>query len=162
MTKICSKCKETKNVTEFHKNKARKDGLEAYCKICACEQKRQRRKNGGNFTHKQKEITYKKCGYFCQICGNDDLDKLQVDHLLPQIVCNPNTASVDANAWVLCVSCNRAKDKRIILELIIKVPKYVLGPMLLKEYANAINQGEFDKVPISINGKEFTEVKLNW
>jgi len=33
-TKTCSKCKETKDVGEFHKNKTRKDGLKVYCKSC--------------------------------------------------------------------------------------------------------------------------------
>ncbi|WP_226640036.1 HNH endonuclease [Bacillus tropicus] len=162
MNKKCSKCHEIKSVIEFHKNKARKDGLEAYCKICACEQKRKRRENGGNFTKKQKEATFKKYGRFCQTCGNNDEDKLQIDHLLPQIVCNPNTASVEANAWVLCVVCNRKKDKRIIFELIGKVPRHILGPMLLKKHANVIVQGRFEKVPITIGNKQFTEVKFKY
>ena len=34
MDKKCSKCKELKSVDDFHKNKATKDGLNAYCKVC--------------------------------------------------------------------------------------------------------------------------------
>ncbi len=34
MTKKCSKCKEDKNLTDFHKNKSKKDGLQIYCKPC--------------------------------------------------------------------------------------------------------------------------------
>lgn len=33
-TKICSKCKKEKPVSEFGKNKAKKDGLQAECKEC--------------------------------------------------------------------------------------------------------------------------------
>lgn len=32
--KTCSKCKVTKETTEFHKNKRKKDGLELFCKTC--------------------------------------------------------------------------------------------------------------------------------
>jgi hypothetical protein len=38
--KICSKCKEEKEVCEFSKDKSRKDGYDIYCKSC-CKQKRQ-------------------------------------------------------------------------------------------------------------------------
>lgn len=34
-TKTCSKCGEVKGLGEFHKHKARKDGLTAWCKQCA-------------------------------------------------------------------------------------------------------------------------------
>ena len=33
-TKICTKCKEPKDVSEFSKNKCRKDGLGDWCKSC--------------------------------------------------------------------------------------------------------------------------------
>ena len=160
MSKKCSNCKEFKSVTEFYKNKARKDGLENYCKVCACARNKKRSENGGNFTLKQKEAAFKKYGYICQICRNYDRNKLQVDHLMPQIICNPDTASVEANAWILCVSCNRTKDKRIILELITKVPRQTLEEMLVQEYADAIVQGLFEKVPVTINGVQFTEIKV--
>lgn len=32
--KQCQKCKESKDLSEFHKNKRRKDGLQHYCKDC--------------------------------------------------------------------------------------------------------------------------------
>ena len=34
-SKICTKCKESKELTEFHKHKSAKDGVQHYCKICA-------------------------------------------------------------------------------------------------------------------------------
>lgn len=33
--KSCYKCNETKDTSEFHKNKRQKDGLQNYCKSCA-------------------------------------------------------------------------------------------------------------------------------
>lgn len=34
--KTCSKCKKTQPVSEFHRNKTKKDGLSIYCKSCNC------------------------------------------------------------------------------------------------------------------------------
>jgi len=34
MTKKCPRCKKNKELTEFHKNKAKKDGLQHVCKKC--------------------------------------------------------------------------------------------------------------------------------
>lgn len=34
MTKLCQKCKLNKLIVEFHRNRATKDGLCSYCKIC--------------------------------------------------------------------------------------------------------------------------------
>lgn len=32
--KVCSKCRTEKSADQFHKNKAKKDGLQPYCKPC--------------------------------------------------------------------------------------------------------------------------------
>ena len=32
--KVCAKCKESKELSEFSKNRSKKDGLSSYCKIC--------------------------------------------------------------------------------------------------------------------------------
>lgn len=40
-TKICSKCKLEKLLTEFSKNKLCKDGLQAWCKLCKQEHMRE-------------------------------------------------------------------------------------------------------------------------
>lgn len=37
MTKVCSKCKQTKSTTEFHKQAKGKNGLSARCKQCVSE-----------------------------------------------------------------------------------------------------------------------------
>jgi len=44
-TKRCSKCGETKDVSEFHNNKKNRDGYEYSCKKCKIEYKRLWRKN---------------------------------------------------------------------------------------------------------------------
>ncbi len=35
--KTCSKCKEEKPFSEFHKNRSKKDGYQDYCKVCRVE-----------------------------------------------------------------------------------------------------------------------------
>jgi len=37
LSKICSKCKEEKDVVEFHKHSAKKDGRQGQCKKCIAE-----------------------------------------------------------------------------------------------------------------------------
>ena len=32
--KTCKKCNKNKEINEFYKNKAKKDGFDIYCKIC--------------------------------------------------------------------------------------------------------------------------------
>lgn len=44
-TKQCSRCKETKDASEFTKNKLGKDGLHSQCKACKSEYQRERAKN---------------------------------------------------------------------------------------------------------------------
>lgn len=47
--KKCSKCGEIKNVSEFHKNKGKKDGLQYKCKLCSNIQVRDWRSK--NYNH---------------------------------------------------------------------------------------------------------------
>lgn len=156
--KKCSKCKIKKNLTDFGKDRNKKDGLTSACRKCNIERERKRKANGGNFTKKQKDTIFKRDGRFCRTCGSTDM--LEVEHKLAQIICNPRTASIEDNAWILCKSCNIAKGNRILLEVIATVPRELLGPMLLKEFANRISKGRFEKVLVKIGDKLFTEVKL--
>lgn len=158
MLKKCSKCSENKSVERFSKDRSKSDGLTSACKECNKNRERKRRENGGNFNSQQKLITFKNYGRCCQICNSTN--KLQVDHRLSQNVCEPNTASVEENAWILCKSCNIAKGTKILVEIIKDVPKQILGPMLLRDYANSIAQGHFTTVLVTIGSKQFTEVKI--
>ncbi|KGR91356.1 hypothetical protein CD30_05940 [Ureibacillus massiliensis 4400831 = CIP 108448 = CCUG 49529] len=157
-TKTCSKCKATKSIEEFSKDKSKKDGLTSACRECNIKREKKRRENGGDFTKEQKQATFEKYGSFCQICNS--ISNLQVDHRLPQNVCNPNTASIEDNAWILCKGCNIAKGTKILIEVIEIIPRKILGPMLLQEYAKPITQGSFDKVTVEIGRENYTEVKL--
>lgn len=156
MEKKCSKCKEIKRVKEFSRDRSKTDELTSACKECNNAREKKRRANGGDFTKEQRQETFNKYGSRCQIC--DSTSDLQVDHKLAQIVCKPNKASIEENAWVLCKACNIAKGKKILLEVIRSIPGEFLGPMLLKKYANAIVQHDFKKVSITIGNKQFTEV----
>lgn len=40
MSKNCQKCKEVKDTSEFHKNRAKHDGLCGYCKACREKERR--------------------------------------------------------------------------------------------------------------------------
>ena len=160
MFKKCSKCKENKNVEQFSRDKSKSDGLTSACKGCNNHREKLRRENGGDFTKMQKQAIFKKYGRSCQICNSTR--NLQVDHKLPQIICEPFRASIEDNAWVLCKGCNIAKADRILIEVIAEVPAKELKPMLLQEFANAISQGHFEKTPVSIGDKTFTGVKFNW
>jgi hypothetical protein len=53
MTKVCSKCKQTKSTTEFNKDKHKKDGLNSYCKSCKAEKDKKWVENNRD--------TYNKC-----------------------------------------------------------------------------------------------------
>jgi hypothetical protein len=53
-TKICSKCKIVKSLSDFHKNKYGKDGLANQCKICRYkEQKKYQSTKGGKKTYER-------------------------------------------------------------------------------------------------------------
>lgn len=158
MEKKCSKCKQIKSVEEFSRDRSNKGGLTSACRECNNTREKKRRENGGDFTKEQKQATLNKYGSRCQIC--DSTSNPQVDHKLAQILCKSNKASTEDNAWVLCKVCNIAKGAKILIEVIQSVPRDVLGPMLSKKYADRIVEGLFEKVLVTIGGKQFTEVKV--
>lgn len=104
--KRCSKCKEEKQTSEFHKNRTRKDGLQYRCKAClrAYQNSSRRREWMRERYHsKQKNdpvyrenrrIYNKRCrekvrreaydhyGKECVVCGYDeDIRALTIDHI---------------------------------------------------------------------------------
>lgn len=94
MTKICSKCKESKPVQDFHKHPKTKDGLRPSCKICTLlithnyyvnnkskvllRNKILRRKTTVN---KQKKLLDYLGKHPCTDCGNSDIRVLEFDHV---------------------------------------------------------------------------------
>lgn len=62
--KSCTRCKETKLISEFSKNKLTKDGLSLYCKLCRRLNDKDKKENTENNIisineHKQKAINFK-------------------------------------------------------------------------------------------------------
>ena len=57
--KTCSKCKERKPYSEFHKNKSKKDGLNFYCKKCKNQQYKQYYKENPE-KERQRQKQYRK------------------------------------------------------------------------------------------------------
>lgn len=53
--KVCLKCGESKPVSEFSKNRNRKDGLQAYCKACQSAHRHARYWGDAEYREKQRE-----------------------------------------------------------------------------------------------------------
>lgn len=90
MTKICTKCKQERNIEEFNKDKYSKDGHFCWCKICTrADDKREYavNKEKWNKLIKIKEIKFKLFlfDYFkthpCVDCGETNPLVLEFDHL---------------------------------------------------------------------------------
>ncbi|PEF62031.1 hypothetical protein COJ93_11660 [Bacillus anthracis] len=158
MLKICSKCKQTKEGEEFGKDRSKKDGLTSACRECNNRREKKRRENGGDFTQEQKRLILEKYSGICRCCGSTE--NLEIDHRLPQSICNPYKASVEENGWLLCKSCNIAKGTKILFEVITEIPLKILGPMLSPEYANPIARKLFKEESIMIGTKQYKEIKL--
>ena len=54
-TKICSKCRTEKLITDFHKCKYNKDGYNYWCKECINNYNRQRMKEGGEKAERKRK-----------------------------------------------------------------------------------------------------------
>lgn len=116
--KKCPKCKETKEFSEFHKNKARKDGHADRCKICVAENyqswyhsdeervrklareksQRQHFKQKYGITVEERDAIITKQNGLCAICSTDSPGKngFHIDH-------NHSTGRVRG---ALCRICN--------------------------------------------------------
>ncbi len=110
--KRCNVCKETKELTEFHKNKTTPDGAAKRCKECSSRLSREyheankekrrfdryRTKYGVEREHY--ELMHNRAEGRCELCGTaeEDLPKKQlcIDH-------NHETNEVRG---LLCVNCN--------------------------------------------------------
>ena len=104
--KQCTRCKECKPRTEFHRASRSKDGLHSYCKECVRLWNKARKDSGERQTYllaRKYGLTlqeYKKLlersGGLCDICG--EACKPNVDH-------NHNTGQARG---ILCRACNTA------------------------------------------------------
>lgn len=57
--KNCNKCKEDKELEDFHRKESNNDGLDTYCKVCANAIVRERRKKNENSSTLKYEKTLK-------------------------------------------------------------------------------------------------------
>ena len=91
--KVCSRCKEEKSLTEFNKNKSKKDGLQYYCKVCqglmTQEHYRKNKQSYVDNSLKQKQLLaewfkgYKKT-LKCSMCSVDKHYMLDFHHQDPE------------------------------------------------------------------------------
>lgn len=132
--KTCSKCKSSKSLSSFNKNKGRKDGLQSYCRDC--EKKRKKdyySKNKDKFLsynrkHKRRRqenwVEFKKT-LECEQCGEDRWYVLDFHHLDPSKKEFEVSAAVMRDRTleavqeeiekckVLCANCHREEHHKL-------------------------------------------------
>jgi hypothetical protein len=128
--KMCTKCEKEKSLTEFTKNKWKKDGHASECKSCRREYRKTHKEIGRRHTFKyrygislsEKLKIIKNQGSKCSICGKFlDLNnpfKVHMDH-------NHRTKKIRG---VLCSRCNHflgyVRENIVYLEKVIIYLKY--------------------------------------
>lgn len=129
--KKCSKCKETKSVHDFPKNRSRKDGLHHYCKPCNLELcARNYPKRKGYFLKAKKVSQARNHKYVlnflkshpCVDCSEADPVVLEFDHLEKKHENISNmvrrsfaleTIQKEINKCVVrCANCHRRKTSK--------------------------------------------------
>jgi hypothetical protein len=132
--KKCTSCKIEKELTEFNKNKSRKDGLNNICRVCS-NARSKKYYNENKEHHKKvtlkrknkliKENQQKLINYYldnpCVDCGNDNPLVLECDHRdgvekvagvgkLIQNACTWETIEKEINKCdVRCSNCHRIR-----------------------------------------------------
>lgn len=90
--KTCSKCKEYKNLKEFHKNSTKPDGLQNICKLCSNQRTKSHYENNKQYYIKKAKESYKrlkkwfvdyKKNLYCETCGEKDFRCLDFHHVDP-------------------------------------------------------------------------------
>ena len=133
MLKVCTICKKKKPLSEFNKNKSRKDGLNNLCKICSQQRSKlyyqENRKSHLKVIKNNKAkrvkgniellLEYLK-QHSCIDCGNDDIRVLEFDHLSDKFK-NVCKLVQDGYSWktvqkeiakceVVCCNCHRIRS----------------------------------------------------
>lgn len=134
--KQCLRCEEWKGHSDFHRNKARKDGMATYCKPCTStiQMERYRRDpsvNGRALVSQKKSIVRNQQyvwsyleSHPCVQCDESDPEVLEFDHLeegskfknVSVLSCSAyslRTLVAEINkCQVLCANCHRRKTNR--------------------------------------------------
>ena len=127
--KVCSKCKQEKDLDEFHKCKSKRDGRQPYCKICLNKNsKRDYRENNRKDTFaqrakiKRREVRvlfdHIRTENACALCGEDTACCLDFHHPNPQekeasvayfayAKSKPRMIAEMKKCVVLCSNCHR-------------------------------------------------------
>lgn len=124
-SKLCNKCGEIKPISDFGKNKSKKDGLQAYCKECTkiyrhnhyiknrevyIEQAKRRKEQG------RMDLNNYKSKLVCSKCGEDRWWVLDFHHTNPDekegsisnLIDSPNKLEKELEKCiVLCSNCHR-------------------------------------------------------
>lgn len=131
MTKLCSKCNIVKEITEFNKNRTRKDGLQGFCKSCSKLASSHHYKNNTKYyVNKSKTQMTKlrnliesiKSNSPCKDCGNTfDTVCMDFDHLtnktcnvsdMPRTGCSMQKLLIEiAKCDLVCANCHRIRTK---------------------------------------------------
>ena len=140
LTKKCSTCQEHRSVSEFYKNRTRKDGLQSRCKICQkrwersavrkAYQKRYNLSAAGRATHRRADEKYIK-RYPARVKARNAIHALCVAGKLPQasilkcLHCEAQASEYHHNLgysqdhWLdvipLCRRCHVVADDTILL-----------------------------------------------
>lgn len=134
--KVCTYCKQSKELDEFHKNSARKDGRQTYCKLCAGPRRKQYYESQSDverartkalkaqrrLENKEKAITYLRL-HPCVDCGEDDPVVLEFDHVTGKKLKEVSVMLHEGLAWetveaeiqkcqVRCANCHRRKTAK--------------------------------------------------
>jgi hypothetical protein len=130
--KRCSRCRRYKPLTEFHRDRSRKDGVQNYCKACniarakrfyaenpeRCKDRDKRRKPGARDLNRTRVLRYL-LEHPCVDCGETDPVVLEFDHLRDKVKALSVLAAT-AHSWqrilaeiekceVRCANCHRRK-----------------------------------------------------
>lgn len=120
-SKICTKCKVDKPLTEYYKTKRSKDGLQPACKSCMnLSYKASRGKKLQHYNGVQKQREARKTKWLqeykqtqrCKLCPEDDAACLDFHHL------DPSTKDGDVSDIVRNISLERLQqelDKCVVL-----------------------------------------------
>lgn len=163
MDKYCPRCRETKPLSEFQKNKATKDGLQYHCKFCRkiIDTRDKHRQQHRDRYHSKKDeylnSTYKRKygitleeykahldrqGAVCAICRESCKSgrRLSVDH-------DHSTGEVRG---LLCGNCNKGLGNfRDNIQYLNRAIGYLMGEQL-----DNVCDGEFDEKFISLKQLE--------